>query len=270
MRCNFSDIKFAIDNLSDYLYPKDVLDAWWFTKVKNVGDLLTPYLLNKITGKRIRKNIFGVTPHVLCVGSILDQATEHSVIWGSGAISTRRISSHIKDTNVYMLRGVLTKKELGIYSKQKLVLADPGMVLSEIYSPKVKKKYKIGIIPHYVDLKHFPALVRTNDDVCLIDVRSEVEEFVNKLLSCEYVFSSSLHGLIIADSFEIPNCWVRFKNGYFSPFKYFDYFSVFPEKQPQVCRFIQSFSDLNINQCSVRRNQKLINLVLRSFPGELF
>ena len=49
--------------------------------------------------------------------------------------------------------------------------------------------------------------------------------FMEQLNSCDYILSSSLHGLIFADSYNIPNLWVRFGSKVDGDgFKYRDYY----------------------------------------------
>jgi pyruvyltransferase len=43
-------------------------------------------------------------------------------------------------------------------------------------------------------------------------------------LSCEKIVSSSLHGLILADLYEVPNSWIFFNNFEKSTFKFSDYY----------------------------------------------
>lgn len=54
---------------------------------------------------------------------------------------------------------------------------------------------------------------------------SNVEETINKLLSCDRILSTSLHGLIAAHAYGIPALWI--KDGYINTdgFKFKDYFS---------------------------------------------
>ena len=72
-----------------------------------------------------------------------------------------------------------------------------------------------------------------------IDIKAPVIEFLNQVASCDFIFSSSLHGLIAADSLGIPNKWVKFSdlvlgNGY----KFKDYYSVFGlEDEKPLCDF---------------------------------
>ena len=70
-------------------------------------------------------------------------------------------------------------------------------------------------------------------EVKFLDIFDGVESFISQLTECQFILSSSLHGLIMADSFGIPNQWmvlsdkVEGKN-----FKFYDYYSVFDMPAP--------------------------------------
>ena len=78
-----------------------------------------------------------------------------------------------------------------------------------------------------MEKKYVPKKELCSDDrVKLIDVFDSAESIVRQSLECELIASSSLHGLILADTLEIPNYWLRLngevvKDG----FKFYDYFS---------------------------------------------
>lgn len=52
-----------------------------------------------------------------------------------------------------------------------------------------------------------------------------MEKVVGEILACEYVLSTSLHGVIIAHAYKIPSLWIR--KGYIDTdgFKFHDYFT---------------------------------------------
>lgn len=64
----------------------------------------------------------------------------------------------------------------------------------------------------------------------LIDLREPPIETLNKIAECETIVSSSLHGLVAADSLGIPNMRMKLSNHGFDfnvDFKFDDYYSVF-------------------------------------------
>jgi pyruvyltransferase len=77
----------------------------------------------------------------------------------------------------------------------------------------MEKKYRIGIIPHYVDKDHpWVRRQRNARGVRVIDIESDIEDFVRAVVSCEAILSSSLHGLICADAYGLPATWIRLSN----------------------------------------------------------
>jgi hypothetical protein len=60
----------------------------------------------------------------------------------------------------------------------------------------------------------------------VIDVRREPEAVFRDVAACESILSSSLHGLITADSFGIPSAWIELSSKVLGDgFKFRDYFS---------------------------------------------
>lgn len=229
MRFNKSDIIYLLNNSKKYFmnYSESV-DVWFFSKIVNVGDLVGPYLIEKLTGKKARKNIFGLKPHYLSVGSILEQATEKSAVWGAG-FKSEADSLSCFPSKISLVRGELTKRKLPMDFNPSL--GDPALALSRFYSPcnGSNSKKKIGLVLHYSD-ECFRGIFSSSSDIKIIDVKQDVESFVDDIAGCEYIFSSSLHGLIISDSYQIPNCWIKFnKADRNDEFKYRDYYSIFVE-----------------------------------------
>lgn len=166
-----------------------------------------------------------------CIGSIIGLDTDkHTSIWGSGLMRNDMPIPH-KPQKVYSVRGPLTRRELlnrGIDCPE--VYGDPGLLVSRYYRPRVIKKYDLGIIPHYVDEDN-PVLekfCKLHPEVLIIHMRGykHWHDIPDQILSCRKIISSSLHGLILSDSYGVPNSWVRLSNKISGgDFKYLDYFA---------------------------------------------
>jgi len=215
---------------------KNIL-IFWYKKVKNIGDALNPFLIEKISNK----NVKWVKPrsknkHYICIGSILQAANKYTEVWGSGFISA---SSYLaeKPLRIWSVRGPLSRKKLislGIDCPE--IYGDPALLLPRMYYPKIEKKYKIGIVPHYVD-KHNVWLnnFKNDNDIKIIDVQKDDPlKFIDDILSCKTIASSSLHGIITADAYNIPSLWLEFSNKVSGKgFKFLDYFMSVKRKEKE-------------------------------------
>ncbi|MGI6539152.1 MAG: polysaccharide pyruvyl transferase family protein [Caldicoprobacterales bacterium] len=86
-------------------------------------------------------------------------------------------------------------------------LADPGLLASKLLSERRQKKYSVGIIPHFSQQQEeiFAKLNRHYQNSTIIDITKPPLEVIDNIASCEYIISSSLHGLVFADSLLIPS-----------------------------------------------------------------
>ena len=156
-------------------------------------------------------------------------------IWGSGFLMHPlwEESQLTRKIEVYALRGKKTKERLENITKvsfKNIPLADPGILASKLIK-KQQKKYDFGIIPHHseVHLPIFKQLTQALNNATFIDVHGDVLESLQKIAQCKIILSSALHGLIIADSFGIPNARIlatdtmRIEQNY----KFIDYYSAY-------------------------------------------
>lgn len=165
----------------------------------------------------------------LCIGSVLGwYDNKYMEVWGSGLISPNE-KVYKKIRCIHSVRGPLTREVLlsqNIDCPERY--GDPALLISKFYKPNTNKRYKLGIIPHFADydsncfkkFKHDP-------DILFIKMKGykDWHDIPNQICSCERIISSSLHGLIIADSYNIPNLWVKFSNNIRgNNFKYHDYY----------------------------------------------
>lgn len=242
-RIILTPIDFVIVNLFRR-YP-----VFYFDSIDNVGDLINPYLVNKLSGKRAHQVKSRSIKHLVGLGSMFHMANKNSVIWGTGIISDD--VNFRKMTNchsVNAVRGHLTKNiliENGVIGASNIPLGDPGLLMPIFYNPKIKKQHKIGLIPHYVDIDL--AIFDGMEGTVVIDVRQDPESFIDELVKCEYVISSSLHGLILADSYCVPNKWVSFSDKITGgTFKFYDYYSTTDSSEEEcfVCLDDKMFEKL--------------------------
>ena len=51
-------------------------------------------------------------------------------------------------------------------------------------------------------------------------------DIIEQITSCEFIISSSLHGLIVSDAYGVPNVWAEFSDNIWgNGFKYRDYYA---------------------------------------------
>jgi pyruvyltransferase len=133
------------------------------------------------------------------------------------------------------------------------VYGDPALLMPYLYDPRVSTMPDIDlcIIPHmddlvdefewwkrnngtsllrrfsYFDHRMFSDGPTSNKSISirLIDIRTpDVAAFVNTLTTCRLVASASLHGLILAEAYNITWSWVQLRNKNEGAFKYHDFF----------------------------------------------
>lgn len=216
---------------------KNISLFWWSSKLfenkkyENFGDIVGPYLVKKIS----KKNIQFVNPKkrrlhqffrkvYVTAGSILTQIDKNCVVWGSGIISK---DSHVANATFLAVRGPLTRNILLKKGyKVPAVFGDPALLLPRFYNPKIKKKYSIGFTPHYVDYNEVENWYKNNDSIKVINLLNDsIENVIDEIKECDYIISSSLHGIIVANTYDIPAIWVKFSNKLFGDdIKFHDYF----------------------------------------------
>lgn len=242
---------------------------------RNWGDALNAYILPKLTGRTVLHiseyfNL-GLFPTLSAIGSILDNnRTNNLHVWGSG-FKSGNASMYVLPRKISAVRGPLTHKRFEEFDVEcPPVYGDPALILPRYYRPeKVIKKYRIGVVLHYAD-KADPALrlLHKQTDVCFIDIESDIEEFVDKIVSCESIVSSSLHGLIAADAYGIPRVWLKLsKRISGGNFKFEDYFSTTDYSDVRSITGEEALNSLNIQKCLVQP-QKMANVdkLIEVFP----
>lgn len=209
------------------------IDAYWCDML-NFGDLITPLLLRD----------YGMTPvhtepgnaDVVVTGSILQNIPKgfSGLIAGAGLIRDKEY--RLPDATILGVRGKLTAARVG--APDDAVLGDPGLLASEVFSSQHEKKYVLGLVPHYIDKQDERVKVlqrRYEQRIKVIDVQQKPRKVFKDIGACRNIISSSLHGIITADSLHIPNSWMVLSNEVIGKgFKFRDYTSIFPSDQRPI------------------------------------
>lgn len=240
-RIKYGFLRLLSDVLSVF-YPRKLFIYSWmrFEGAKllhnNWGDDINKFFFESISHLKVMdvttSRIYRLLPikAYSCIGSILGNFTSKRYeVWGSGIIKEDMPLPSIPRI-VHSVRGPLTRKELlkkGVDCPE--IYGDPALLVSRYYRKFVDKQYKWGIIPHYSDENNpiFKEFCRKHPEILIIKMKDYLRwtDIPDQIMKCERIISSSLHGLIIADSYGVCNSWVCFSNNIVgSNFKYLDYF----------------------------------------------
>lgn len=188
------------------------IPAYWM-KHPNFGDALTPYLIKLITGKSAIWTDQHNEPKYMVTGSLLnDPLIEGCVVWGTGIAFS---DTHIrKPLEICAVRGPISRELVMRFGHDcPEVYGDPCLLLPRFYKgSEPQRKFKLGIIPHLVDYTEVRLKYSEMLDVQVIDILAPVEEIVNRVLECDYLISSSLHGIIVSHAYGKPCMWVEFSD----------------------------------------------------------
>ena len=203
---------------------------------RNWGDDINIFLLEVLFRKKISPLYFSSIAmrfnkkNYLIIGSTITMLTnKNTIIWGAGVIDDKA-NLPAKPLKVLAVRGPLSRKYLlkkGIECPE--IYGDPAMLMKYIYKPiLLKNKYKLGIIPHYDDYDS-PLLdiFKNNPDILFIKMEGyrKWTDIIDQIVNCEYIISSSLHGLIMAETYNIPNLWIEISGKLLGGhFKFHDFF----------------------------------------------
>ena len=222
-----------------------------YAPLHNAGDLFNKDLVEKLSGKEV-VNSKMYNADMIAIGGALIGAqysgglsrrmsqwalnwiygNKPLYVWGSGFFKDDNDSPlYRKNLKVCALRGQKTQERLSRLTgvKYDVPLADAGLLADMFVDAQTEKKYEIGVIPHMSQLED-PAIksLLKMEGVHLIDIRRTAKEVIDDIAKCESVLSSSLHGLIFADSLHIPSLHIlgsQVLHG--GNFKFEDYYSAF-------------------------------------------
>lgn len=226
---------------------------------RNWGDEINYHLVAYLSGKKVmcinsisllRRFHF---QNYACIGSIIDDyyLNKGTIVWGSGCMSNNRYLSNIPN-RVVSVRGPLTREillENGV--KVPEIYGDPALLLPYIYDKPQTKRYRCGLVPHVHDfgLQNVISFKkRYKDEVAIIDLRNYTKwtDVIDVIRQCDFIISSSLHGIIVSDAYGIPNRWIKLsENRIDNGFKFWDYYLSVKRKESPAVDYIGKEIDMS-------------------------
>jgi pyruvyltransferase len=191
----------------------------------NWGDIIAPSIISHFAGIEVEPTRVKEGFKLVSVGSVMGAVRSGDLVWGTGIIQSHMQLPSLGQPHFFAVRGPLTRARLlELGQRVPEAYGDPALLYPMLYRPQVEPTHEWGIIPHYID-QHLPIVQRlVEQGVKLIDICAGEREFVDQLLSVRKVVSSSLHGLIAADAYGVPNARIclsdRIVGG---DFKFHDY-----------------------------------------------
>ncbi|QRQ80003.1 GT-D fold domain-containing glycosyltransferase [Glutamicibacter protophormiae] len=282
-------INFIIERSQSYSVasPQGSLDGllpmYWWDKMSNFGDEAGPWIASKISGSPVvnMRNSSMNVPTLMSVGSVFAQIeNEKTEVWGSGLISplsegqVRKLRS-FGEIKIHALRGKVSAKEI----EEKLgwrtpsIFGDPALLVPK-YLQTVEDKTlndKIGFVPHYA---HEFLRIKKDSTIHAIDVTKDLESVAQEISQVKCIVSTSLHGIILAQAFEIPWVWLRITDKPLKgdDFKFQDFFSTLAGRNPSIHEStstdLQEIKNISKEASLPKLNINLENLE-KSFPHHL-
>lgn len=249
---------------------------------QNLGDYIAEpiyeYMLKRNGLDRDRK-VKG-TKHLYTIGSILLIGHQDATIWGSGILIGEPdgfiwARNRYRHLDVRCVRGPLTMKRLkenGI-DISNCKFGDPGVLMPLVYQPSKETKEPkkdFGILIHMSE-KDNPKFKKEYEKYTshIIDIMTDdYKKTIDEICSCDYVISSTLHGIIIAESYGIPA--ILLNRLEFDNFKYMDYYlsTGRAEKEIPIAESIEEA--IAMEKPAVPDISGLQNNLLTSFPVDLW
>lgn len=207
-----------------------------FTK-RNWGDDLNKYFFEYVSNVKIVNLPFSQmlkcpnTEVYSLIGSVLSSfRTNNKIVYGTGIMDPQREILGIP-REIISVRGPRTRQVLlenGIDCPE--CYGDPVLLLPIFYNRRASQVNCGGLILNMgTNSKNFEfineVIRKYNLKMISMTDYEKWTDVVDEICSCQFIISESLHGLIVAETYGIPNVWVEFMDHpEYWDFKYIDYY----------------------------------------------
>ncbi|MFI8557818.1 polysaccharide pyruvyl transferase family protein [Pseudomonas putida] len=205
---------------------------------QNFGDYLSADIVEFVSGRKVEHASIR-RADMIAIGSVLGREKKAKTwgfprklhIWGTGSGNPDDVFSGRH--HFHAVRGTKCLSQIR-GKKVKPVLGDPGLLSASLVNKPIDKCIRVGLIPHIRDRKNtrMAELLTRIPGAKVIDVYSPVKQVLAEIASCDFVLSTSLHGLIVADSYGVPNQWLSTNRCPRWEYKFQDYYTSFGFDNP--------------------------------------
>lgn len=219
--------------------PDSILDSvgriklFYWDGVPNFGDLISPWLVELISGRQtVNVRRLPGAVGLAAIGSLLTMIDRPLHIWGVGSISPlgrtqhNRIR-HFPPIKIHAVRGKLTREACSsIGWNTPSIVGDPALTLPLLYTPDSIHTQSICVCLHFSHTMLFDT-TEHNSSISFVNVRHPPRHVVDQIAAAKVCISSSLHGLVVAQAYDIPYVWLHVDREPLSGtnFKFHDFFS---------------------------------------------
>lgn len=230
-----------------------MIRLYWWTgdRGSNFGDALSPWLVSRVFGVRVK---YSDPRHadLAAVGSLLGLLPRDfaGIVWGSGTMhSTLPL---FDSADIRLVRGPVSNALLD----RRAPFGDPALLTPRYFSPP-GKRYRLGVMAHHGKMSRVTASQIVDrlpqGSAVFIDPLAPVDAVLCLIGQCEAIVSESLHGLIVADSYGIPNARGQFAGSRSTgDLKYLDYWSSVG-RDPAYVRIVPATAELEDIISSIAR-----------------
>ncbi len=264
-----------LNNLSHKATPNQV-NLHWYKYPGTVGDNLGDYLSTVVHQYMLEsKNIVpdaktSKTKHLLGIGSVLSQGYQDATVWSSGLILEKsfklNILFKIRKLDIRAVRGPLTRKVL-VQAGYKCpeIYGDGAILMPFIYQPEcTTKKYNISLVAH----RDFPIDLDESFNIHKINIKTiDYKSFIDEIVASKLIISTSLHGIILAETYGVPAIWV--KNDRVGVFKFYDWYAATNRSHVQPVSSVEDALNTTPPE-PIANLQELQEGLIKSFPYDLW
>jgi hypothetical protein len=227
-------------DLLDIVASKAAVPVSWVTPPAgddylNLGDALSPVIVAMMSGlpvthvpsksSKTRLAAVGTIGHMMAGG--------HVHVWGTGTSPNLNPGQHGQEKVAYgrpdntrftfhATRGPFSRRVLGAQASDPAVFGDPLWLLPHFHDAPREKTHELGVILHLAELSERTFDARPKDtegrhhvsasekgSVKLINTVTPttipaLRQRLDEILSCKRIVSTSLHGMVFAESYGIP------------------------------------------------------------------